>query len=98
MEADEFIYFRKGEWAGIIDSISFAEQFIIENPEWIIASIAFYPPAKELITDVAKVTDIFVDDVKKIIKTHPKHVRDSEREILNYNNASSQALTIRHKR
>jgi len=26
-------------------------------------------------------------DVKKIIKTHPKHIRDSEREVLNYNNA-----------
>ncbi len=26
-------------------------------------------------------------DVKEIIKTHPKHIRDSEREVLNYNNA-----------
>jgi Fic family protein len=26
-------------------------------------------------------------DVKRIIKNHPKHIRDSEREVLNYNNA-----------
>lgn len=26
-------------------------------------------------------------DVRKILKTHPKHIRDSEREILNYNKA-----------
>jgi Fic family protein len=26
-------------------------------------------------------------EVKKIIKNHPKHIRDSEREVLNYNNA-----------
>jgi len=36
-------------------------------------------------------------DVKRLLKTHPKHIRDSEREVLNYNKALSELEKLKQK-
>ena len=53
-EAREFVYFRKGEWAGFGECLKFAVEWVINNPEFIAVSIALYPPSKELVKDIVK--------------------------------------------
>lgn len=53
-EAREFVYFRKGEWRGVLDSIQHARDWAAANPEWVAISIAAYTPAKGFVAALAK--------------------------------------------
>lgn len=64
-EAREYIYFRKGEWHGVDDSIRNAIQWAKNNPDWIAERTAGYKPSKELINKIKKATGANDSQIKK---------------------------------
>lgn len=64
-EARDFIYFRKGEWEGIVQSIDCAIKWVEANPDLTLITLALYPPAKDMVTAIMKVTGVSSQRVKK---------------------------------
>lgn len=64
-EAEEFTYFRKGEWTGIESSILHALKWAQANPEWVAISIAAYTPSKDLVKSIARASGVAINVVKK---------------------------------
>ncbi len=63
-EAREFVYFRKGEWHGVLESIRHAAEWAQQHPEWVAIVVASYQPAKDLVKEIAKVTGAGIAQVK----------------------------------
>ena len=55
-EAREFVYFRKGEWTGIVDSVQHASNWLQSHPEFVPTVLAFYKPTAELLKSVIATT------------------------------------------
>ena len=64
-EAEEFCYFRKGEWTGIESSILHALEWAQANPEWVAISIAAYTPSKDFLKGIVKATGVTINRIKK---------------------------------
>jgi hypothetical protein len=64
-EARDFVYFRKGEWHGILASIEKAASWSQSHPEWVSVAIAMYVPAKDLILEICKATGALSKKVRE---------------------------------
>lgn len=51
-EAEDFVYFRKGEFENIIEILEFVTNYVKNNPDIILVVVAAYPEAKKLATDI----------------------------------------------
>ena len=63
-EAREFVYFRKGEWEGFINSLNYAIDWASNNPEYTAIAIALYTPTKDLISYIVQRTGASIEKVK----------------------------------
>ena len=53
-EAKDFVYFRKGEFDNIVEMLLVLINHVLSNPKIIIASVAAYPGAKAIVSDIIK--------------------------------------------
>ena len=72
-EAREFVYFRKGEWHGVLESIRHATEWAHQNPVWVAIILASYQPAKDFIKAVAKATGAGIDQINAYFGRKKKH-------------------------
>lgn len=75
-EAREFVYYRKGEWHGILESIRYAAEWAKQNPQWVAIAVACYQPTKDLVKAIAKATGVGVASIKRYFGQKKKHVID----------------------
>ena len=66
-EAEDFVYFRKGEFANIIEILNFVKDYITNNPETILVALAAYPGAKEIAKDTFRFLKKKLNKIKYFI-------------------------------
>jgi len=69
--AEEFIYYRKGEWHGILATLEWIKDYLVAHPGLVVTIISSYPDIKILAKDikiyVQHNTEKAIDSIHKLI-------------------------------
>ena len=76
--AEDFVYYRKGEWEGISAILEFVQNYLSNHPEIVISAIGVYPAIKILKKDVKHKLKQVKESMKNFIDKYSTNKKKPE--------------------